>query len=62
MPRKISRVSIEIPGEEALKIERETPPPAKDAKDAKDGKDAKERPPPPPASCGSPASRRRARS
>jgi Domain of unknown function (DUF4340) len=45
---KISRISIEIPGEQALKIERETPPPAKDAKDAKDGKDAKEAADPPP--------------
>ncbi len=36
---KISRVTIEIPGEEPLKIEREAAP-AKDAKDAKDGKQA----------------------
>ena len=45
---KISRISIEIPGEQALKIERPAPPApkdkdAKDAKDdAKDAKDAKE--------------------
>ena len=39
-----SRVTIEIPGEEALKIERETAAPPK--KDAKDGKEAKEEPAP----------------
>jgi hypothetical protein len=40
---RISRLSIEIPGEEVLKVERETPPPAKNTKD-KDGKEAKETP------------------
>jgi hypothetical protein len=40
----ISRVTVEIPGEEALKIERETAAPPK--KDAKDGKEAKEEPHP----------------
>jgi hypothetical protein len=34
---QIARIGIEIPGEQALKIERPAPPPAKD----KDGKDAK---------------------
>jgi hypothetical protein len=41
---KISRVSIEIPGEEALRIEREQAP-AKDSKD-KDDKEAKDQPAP----------------
>ena len=41
---KISRIGIEIPGEQALKIERPAPPAAKekDTKDAKGKKDAKE--------------------
>jgi hypothetical protein len=39
---KISRVAIEIPGEQALKIERSAAAPAKDAKEPKDGKDAKD--------------------
>jgi hypothetical protein len=40
---KINRIGIEIPGEQALKIERPAPPPAKDTKDAKAArKDAKE--------------------
>ena len=39
---KISRVGIEVPGEQALKIERPAPPSAKDTKDAKGKKDAKE--------------------
>ncbi len=39
-----SRLTIAIPGEEALKIERETAAPPK--KDAKDGKEAKEEPAP----------------
>jgi hypothetical protein len=38
---KIGRIGIEIPGEQALKIERPAPP-AKDAKDTKAKKDAKE--------------------
>jgi hypothetical protein len=55
---KISRIGIEIPGEQALKIERPAPPApkdkdAKDAKekkdDAKEAKDAKEKTPPAPA-------------
>jgi len=41
---KIGRIGIEIPGEQALKIERPAPPAAKekDTKDAKGKKDAKE--------------------
>jgi hypothetical protein len=38
---KISRIAVEIPGEQALKIERPAAAQAKDAKEAKDGKDAK---------------------
>jgi Domain of unknown function (DUF4340) len=41
----ISRVTVEIPGEEPLKIERETTAPPK--KDAKDSKEAKDEPAPP---------------
>ena len=54
---KISRVTIEIPGEQPLRIERQAAP-------AKDDKDAKQSvlPIPLPASCSSRASLRRTRS
>src|SRR5262245_52531844 len=38
---KISRIAVEVPGEQALKIERAAAP-AKDAKEAKNSKDAKD--------------------
>ena len=59
---KISRLSVEIPGEEPLRVEREpAAAPPKDAKDGKDAKDAKEEPPAAPASFASLAFRPTAR-